>query len=224
MSGLGALTGLPAIILGATTRKEIDRAGGALTGKGLAAAGAVAGLFGTGIGFVVLLYAAGAMLEPLEETKAAVPKPALTEPAPNEPPAALPPGVRAYGSLEVVDLDRSRPLRGQLKEALERAKGRTVILQTFFSGSRECADIAQAMDDSRMQDALANVTLVRVDAEEYRRELRGMRVETLSAPWFYKIDAKGQPTDAISADAWDANIPENMAPVLGLFVRRNARD
>ena len=47
-----------------------------------------------------------------------------------------------------------------------------------------------------------------------------MRVDTESAPWFYKLDAEAHaPTDAISADEWDANVPENMAPVLGDFAR-----
>lgn len=221
MSGLGVIAGLPAIILGSTARKAIDRGDGSLTGKSIAAAGVVAGLFGTGFGFVLALYAVGVVLEP-EPADATASVPTILAPASSEPPA--PPGVRAYGPLEVVDLDTSRPLRGQLREVLDHSKGRTVIVQTFYSGSRECTDVAQAMSDSRMQDALANVTLIRVDAVEYRRELRGMKIETQSAPWFYKIDTRGQPVDAISADAWDANIPENMAPVLGLFVRRNARE
>ena len=46
-----------------------------------------------------------------------------------------------------------------------------------------------------------------------------MRVDTESVPWFYKLDTSSHPTDAISADEWDANIPENMAPVLGNFAR-----
>src|SRR5688572_5345766 len=49
----GALTGLPAIILGAMARRDIDRSNGTLDGRGLAAGGIVAGLFGTGLGFVL---------------------------------------------------------------------------------------------------------------------------------------------------------------------------
>ena len=40
-------------------------------------------------------------------------------------------------------------------------------------------------------------------------------------PWFYKLEKVGsrlEPVDAISAGEWDANVPENMAPVLGKFV------
>src|SRR5258706_316536 len=110
---LGAVTGLPAIILGALARKDIDRSRGTLTGSGMAAGGIVTGFFGTGLGFVALL---------------------------------------------------------------------------------------------------------RVAVERHDPELRAMRVETKSAPWFYKLDASALPTDAISADELDTNV-ETMAPALGRFVR-----
>ena len=70
-----------------------------------------------------------------------------------------------------------------------------------------------------MQRALANVTLVRVDIDTFEDELKAMRVDTESVPWFYRLDASARPTDAISADEWDANVPENMAPVLANFAR-----
>jgi hypothetical protein len=70
-----------------------------------------------------------------------------------------------------------------------------------------------------MQRALADVTLVRVDVDAFEDDLHAMRVETQSVPWFYKLDDSGRPTDAINADEWDENIPENMAPVLAKFVR-----
>ena len=54
----------PAIILGATARRDIDRSNGRLTGRRLAATGIVTGLFGTGIGFVVLLWVMGAYFAP----------------------------------------------------------------------------------------------------------------------------------------------------------------
>jgi hypothetical protein len=123
----------------------------------------------------------------------------------------------------VVDLDDSRPLRAQLGEIVQRARAadhaRTVVLQTYVTSSSACDAVDAALPDKRMQGALANVTLVRVDIEEYRNELRSMKVETHSAPWFYKLDGRGETTaDAISGAAWEANLPENMAPVLGKFV------
>src|SRR4029079_10206756 len=130
-------------------------------------------------------------------------------------------GTRSYGSLDVVDLDARTPLKAQLMEVSRSAtgKGRTVMLQTYVRSSKECAEVAAALPDTRMQRALTNVTLVRVDIDVFENELSAMRVETESAPWFYKLDANARPTDAISADEWDANIPENMVPVLGDFAR-----
>jgi hypothetical protein len=209
---MGLFAGIPAIVLGAMSRKEIDRSQGALTGRGLAAGGMVTGLFGTGLSLVLFVALLGGAIETIKP-----PEPRSESPL-RVPVAA---GTRSYGSLEVVDLDTQRTLKAQLVEISRTAtgKGRAVILQTYVRSSRECAEVASALPDPRMQGALANVTLVRVDIDAFESELTAMRVDTQSAPWFYKLDGNGRPTDAISADEWDENVPENMAPVLGDFAR-----
>ena len=233
----GPVAGVPAIILGSLARRDIDRSSGALSGRGLAAGGIVSGLFGTGIGFVIALSVLGALVAPEDPQPNAVASvPAASAPSPiraDAPPPLLTATpeptatpdlerIRTYGSLEVVDLDESRPLRAQLGEITRRSRGRTLVLQTFARSSPACVAIEAALPDKRMQGALANVTLIRVDVDEYSAELSRMKVETRKAPWFYKLDGEGAPTDAISADAWAANVPENMAPVLRRFVRRAA--
>jgi hypothetical protein len=221
----GFLTGLPAIILGATARKDIDQSGGALDGRGLAATGIVGGFFGTGFGVILALWVVSAFVTRDEEPPlATMPAATITANAPAASAAPpLPSGVRAYGTLEVVDLDASRPLRGQLAEVLPRTpRERTVVIQTYVTSSAACNAIAGSLSDVRMQKALANVTLVRVDVEEYDRELAHLHIETRMAPSFYKLDPKGMPTEAISADAWGANVPEKMAPVLGTFMSHRA--
>lgn len=212
MTCMGLFAGIPAIVIGAMARKEIDRSQGALTGRGIAAGGIVTGLFGTGLSLVALLMVLGNTIE------AAHPPEPRTE-APLRVPVAA--GTRSYGSLDVVDLESTRVLEAQLTEITKTAsaKGRTVILQTYIRSSPECAQVAAALPDPRMQRALANVTLVRVDVDTFEDELRAMRVDTESVPWFYKLDAAGRATDAISADEWDANTAENMAPILGNFAR-----
>jgi hypothetical protein len=236
MACVGAVTGLPAIILGAMARRDIDRSNGLLQGRAIAAGGIVSGLFGTGFGIVILLWVTGAVFTPTSEpmANASLSAASGTSDLDDDKPAKAAgeiqtlapskqaPGTRSYGSLQVVDLDSSRPLRTQLTEIVERAHGRTVILQTVARSSTACLAVAAALPDLRMQRALANVTLVHVEIDDYDRDLAAMKVETRSAPWFYKLDAKGAPTDAISADAWEANLPENMAPVLGKFVHRTA--
>lgn len=232
MGCAGPITGVPAIVLGSLARRDIDRSSGTRTGRAIAAAGIASGLFGTGLGFVIMLCVVGAVLTPDgPDDTASLPPPAepasvatddlLPPPAPVTPAPATA-GTRSYGSLEVVDLDDTRGLRAQLVEITQRSRGRKVVLQTYAKASAVCEAVDAALPDTRMQGALANVTLVRVDVDEYDTELRQMKIETASAPWFYKLDAKGNPTDALSAEAWETEAPENMAPVLRRFVHRAA--
>lgn len=209
---LGVFAGIPAIVIGAMSRKEIDRSQGALAGRGMAAAGIVTGLFGTGISLIVLVALLGGAIEAIKP-----PEPRTESPL-RVPVAA---GTRSYGTLDVVDLDASGKLGKQLGDIAKTAtgKGRIVMLQTYVRSSKECAQVAAALPDPKMQRALANVTLVRVDIDTFEDELKDMRVETESVPWFYKLDANARPTDAISADEWDANTAENMAPILTDFAR-----
>lgn len=193
---LGALTGLPAVVLGALARKDIDRSSGTLTGRGIAAGGIVSGLFGTGLGFVMLLFVLGGAFE-LSQA-----------PAKGE-------------SLQVVDLRGDRPFGAQLMTVVDDAKtnGRTVLLQTHSPRDVRCAQIAAALPDSRVQRALTNVTLVRVDVDRFSTELRAMRIETRSAPYFYRLDDAALPIDAMSGREIDPSVPEKMGPTLAAFVR-----
>jgi len=211
MTCMGFFAGIPAIVLGAMARKDIDRAQGLRTGSGIAAAGVVTGLFGTGISLVALVALLGGAITSMDPP----------EPRTASPVVPIAAGTRSYGPLDVVDLDAEKTLKPQLVDIARTSggRGRTVILQTYVRSSRECAEVAAALPDTRMQKALANVTLVRVDIDAFEQELKAMRVDTESVPWFYKLDGSARPTDAISADEWDANIPENMAPVLADFAR-----
>lgn len=191
---LGALTGLPAVILGALARKDIDRSSGALAGRGIAAGGIVAGLFGTGLGFVMLLMVLGGVLE------------ARTEPA---------------SPLKVVDVRDDKPFGAQLMGALDDAKAshRTVMLQTTSRADARCAQIAAALPDARVKRALANVTIVRVDVDRYSSELHAMHIEPRGAPYFYVLDESALPVDAMSGREVDPTAPEKMGPTLAAFAR-----
>jgi hypothetical protein len=214
LSCLGFLGGIPAIVLGALSRREIDRSGGTLRGGGVAAAGIVTGLFGTGLSLVLGMAALSGAFSHHGQ-----PREATVVDVPIRVPVAA--GTRSYGSLDVVDLDEESPLGEQLEKLAKSAakSGRTLVLQTYVRPSRECAEVAAALPDKRMQRALEGITLVRVDAELFEDDLASMRVDTRTVPWFYKLDAHARPVDAVSADEWEENVPENMAPVLGPFVR-----
>ncbi|AKV02219.1 hypothetical protein AKJ09_08882 [Labilithrix luteola] len=211
---LGAFAGVPAIILGSLARRDIDRSQGMLGGERMAIGGVVTGLFGTGLSLVIGVAALASALSLVQPGDPRSESPMLR-------PVAT--GTRSYGALDVVDIDERQSLKTSLAGITQAAssKGRTVVLQTYVRSSRECADVASALPDSRMQNALANVTLVRVDVDKFESELRAMRVDTETVPWFYKLDSASRPTDAISADEWDENTVTNMAPVLDDFVHGN---
>ena len=189
---LGAITGLPAVVLGALARKDIDRSSGTLTGRGLAAGGIVSGLFGTGLGFVMLLFVLGGMLE-------------TSEPS----------------SLKVIDLREDRPFGAQMRTVVDDAKAqhKTVLLQTHSQKDVRCAQIAAALPDARVKRSLTNVTLVRVDVDRYEPELHAMHIETRSAPYFYVLDESALPVDAMSGHEVDPSAPEKMGPTLAAFAR-----
>lgn len=192
---LGAITGLPAVILGALARKDIDRSSGALTGRSIAAGGIVSGLFGTGLGFVMLLFVLGGALESSSGEGAS--------------------------ALKVVDLREDRSFGAQMRVVVEDAKAehKTVILQTHSQRDVRCAQIAAALPDARVQRALSNVTLVRVDVDRYGSELHALHIEPRSAPYFYVLDESALPVDAMSGGEVDPSAPEKMGPTLAAFAR-----
>lgn len=58
----GIVTGIPALILGNTAKKEIDASGGAQTGRGMAQAGFILGIISiVWTVLAIILYATGAL-------------------------------------------------------------------------------------------------------------------------------------------------------------------
>ena len=218
----GLFLGIPAIFFGFSAKKHIDASGGMATGTGLATGGIVTGFLGTGVSLVL----AGALVVTMVLSPSGPGghvsfggPPRATSTAPHGTTAPTP--HRALiGAVDVVNLSsEDGPLREQLAAELVRARAakRTLVVQTTASWANVCAEIDDALPDSRMQTALADVQLVRVDVDEFRAELSLQRMYEGSVPWFYKIDSTVHPTDAISGDEWDDNTPENMAPVLKAF-------
>lgn len=217
----GLFLGIPALLFGLSAKKHIQASAGMTTGGGLATGGIVTGIVGSalsvvlGIGIVVSAIAspgAGGHV-----SFGSPPRTASTPPAATVAPA---PHRARIGKVDVVNLSSDDgPLRDQLADEFARAKAahRTLVVQTTASWANVCAEIDDALPDTRMQTALEDVQLVRVDIDEFRAELTLQRMYEGSVPWFYKIDSTVHPTDAISGDEWDDNTPENMAPVLKAF-------
>lgn len=212
--GVGLTLGLPAIVLGALAHRDIRRSGGMAGGAGLATAGILLGSFGTLLFVAWAAVVAMAFLSPAQAARIVTPVA-----APADSPAAAP--VQA-GRNPVVELHASGgALRIQLASQASSAQraGEAVLVETSTSSCDPCAEIAQAMPDPSVGEALAKVRLLRVDVGEFRAELPVLRMNEPTVPWFYLLDSRGQPRDAISADEWDDNVAENIAPVLGAFVQ-----
>jgi Domain of unknown function (DUF4190) len=218
----GLFLGIPAVLFGFSARKHIRASGGMTTGTGLATGGIVTGFVGTAVSLLVAgAFVVSAILSPPgaggHVSYGSPPRAHTTSPHGTTAPT---PHRATIGAVDVVNLSSDDgPLREQLALELTRARAskRTLVVQTTATWANVCAEIDDALTDTRMQTALADVQLVRVDVDEFRAELSIQHMYEGSVPWFYKIDSTVQPTDAISGDEWDDNTPENMAPVLKAF-------
>jgi len=231
LAWLGLPLGVPAVVLGARAHRDIRRSGGARKGYGLATAGIVLGSIGSTLFFTWLGVVSLAIVRGTAERGSMAPVPsasvaeALTETgALDQRVVALPapPGA----SPRFVDLHPSTASLGSqlaVQAAAARRSGETLLLETTAQRCGPCAEVAAAATDARVQQALAKVRLLRIDVAEFRDELRALRMNEPTVPWFYLIDARGRPSDAISADEWDDNDASNIAPVLGAFVRGTLR-
>ncbi len=218
LCGMGLSLGVPAIVLGALAHRDIRRSAGATSGGGLATAGIVLGSIGSTIfvGWVGIVAAAmlvsgstSQSLSPLSPIRLLEPPVEVATPAPHPPRTAI------------IELHASGgTLRAQLVAHASSAQraGEEVLVETSMAGCDPCAEIALAVRDPDVQSALSKVRLLRIDVGEFRSELAGLRMNEPTVPWFYLLDGRGQPRDAISADEWDDNDAENIGPVLGAFV------
>jgi thiol:disulfide interchange protein len=220
------LTGIPAIAIGISARSAIARSGGTLRGAGIAIAGIATGVAGTMMSIIgIAAFVAGMFVTSRAATTRLRP---LFTPSPESTTAwapaapAMPGEPMTIGAIHVMDLDPNaragfhQQLAGEIRRAA--SAHQTVVVMTTAAWCGVCKEIQASLPDARMQAALQNVDLVRVDVDDFDDELReaGMLEETL--PWFYKVDASLHPVDAISAGEWDDNVPQNMAPILKSFV------
>jgi hypothetical protein len=221
---LGLPLGIPAIVFGALAHRDIRKSEGMAGGGGMATAGIVLGSLGSVL-FLAYVSVMVAAIVGASSVATATPAP----PPPLPPTAAttaptVPPG--GWGRIHVVELHSSpTPLRTQLADEVKSAKaaGETVLVETTARSCAACGEIARAMRDPALQTVLANVRLVRLDVDELRAEIAAMAMKETALPWFYLVDAHGDPRDGISADEWDDNDAEEIAPVLDEFLHGKLR-
>jgi hypothetical protein len=211
----GILTGLPAIVLGFMGRKDVLKSEGALDGSGLAVAGIVTGMIGTlgslayGVIWAFTLFATST-----SPVSPYTPPPAYTTPAS--------PYLPSTGKVHVLQL---RAADGSLKAQIAKqasdavSRGERAMIMTVSPTCAACSEIAGTFSAFEMQLSLGKVTVVKVDVTEFTSELGAAGLEKgKSLPWFFLVDSTGKVVDSISADEWDDNKPENIAPVMDEFL------
>lgn len=132
------------------------------------------------------------------------------------------------GSIRVVEIGFGE---SSLKEALIREQAtakkdnKQILVMTTRGGCQPCASVIASLPDSRMQEALAQFQLVRVDVEVFKEELIKLHYDASTLAGFFLLtlardgSTDGTPRDGINSGEWGADVAENVAPVLRSFVR-----
>jgi Domain of unknown function (DUF4190) len=242
---LGPVGSLASIVFGWAARREIKRAAGAKRGRAFANAGLALGCaftlaWGVGLGWFVThqLAAASRVAEASESDEAADPAthdpPDLGQP-PDPGPGPIPnipiPGVifapkttktAKLGGIEVVDIGQSvSSLSDELakQRAAGAQVGQKILVMTTAGHCDPCRGVDKALQDPLLQSALEKTRLVRVDVDVFHEDLQALKMPVKAIPGFFLLSPDLTPKDAINGGEWDEDIPPNIAPVLGAFMR-----
>ncbi|MGC4091434.1 MAG: DUF4190 domain-containing protein [Polyangiaceae bacterium] len=228
--------GVLAIVLGLAARAEIARSAGREGGSAAAIAGIVLGSLNVASCIIGMAVGIAYLARPAVPTAS---KPVVVAPAPVvAPSAAVRTPRRApetasrdrsireamFGSVHVVDVAQApnQSLRSLLEHQQKSALGAHERMLLFVVGPDclPCNGVMLALNDSRMQTALNQVRLVRVNASDFAVELGALGIPVETVPGFALITATGQRvSDYVDGGEWDADIAQNIAPVLGAFIQ-----
>lgn len=233
--GVGGVVG---IVLGVSSRSEIQRSEGREHGARLAAAAIALGIVNIATAVVATGIAIAFMVRPDAPTGPAphavtLAPPSLSPPRPTTLAVPAPPapgsvtadrGTREVllGRVRMVDIHADvAGLRAAISQQAAAAKGanETVLVFVVAPDCAPCNGVALALRTPQMQTALRGVRLLRVSAGDFSTELSEMGVPTATVPGFALLAEGRRVTDYVHGGEWDADIAANIAPVLGAFVR-----
>lgn len=126
------------------------------------------------------------------------------------------------GAVEVVDVGVSSGTLIDVIEthaAIAEDKGQALLVMTTGRRCTPCVGVDDALSHPLMQAALRDVRLVRVDLDVFGEELKQLKMPTNLYPAFFLLGPDHRPIDAIHGGEWDDDVAENIAPVLGAFIR-----
>ncbi len=220
VSVIGPAGAVAAVLLGIFARRTVERGGPTLRGRGLANGAIALGALG-----VVGWAGVGVMaLSQHPEVISRSPLGPMLAPA-NAPPAIAAPSdtrITKVGKITVVDVGASVvSLEGELVRQVFDAtrEGERVLLMTTDGGCEPCRGVDASLPDAVMQEALDKVRLVRVDIPTFFEALDDLGIFYDRYPGYFLLGADGRPSDGIDGGEWGEDIPANIAPVLGPFLR-----
>jgi hypothetical protein len=226
------VAGIAAIAFGIAARSDIAQSEGRRAGMGLANAGIATGA--TSVALTVVAFAAvitliarprphppHAIAPPATGTISGSAAPAVS--SRHDPGSEFHRGTRPtrLGTLYLVDLG---PDAASLEDALDAQRARAeqeerkLLLWLSRNDCQPCSGVAAALLDERLQRALADTWVVRVDVGDYQGDLEHLGIPTQFVPGFALLDTNNRPVDYLHGGEWDDDIPENIAPVLDRFV------
>jgi thiol-disulfide isomerase/thioredoxin len=98
------------------------------------------------------------------------------------------------------------------------AMGRHPYVEFYADWCPPCKALKESLSDERMIDAFKGTYIIRLDLDEWERNLSGTGFHVIGIPAFYEIDSNGKPTGRmITGGAWGEDIPENIAPPMKEF-------
>lgn len=125
------------------------------------------------------------------------------------------------GALVVVDIGAEI---ASLDEELDRQnviaarEHRKVLIWLSTEACRPCDAVEAALPSVELQQALAGMRIVRLDAAQFLGELSRLGVPLDAFPAFLLLGPDGHVRDYLHGGEWDEDVPENIAPVLKSFV------
>jgi hypothetical protein len=130
------------------------------------------------------------------------------------------------GALTVVDVGIDVRTLGE-ELATQRAEayeiGERLLVMTTRDQCSPCRGVDLSLSDPLMQTALRGVRLIRVDIDVFQEDLDELKIPYQAFPGFFLLSLDLTPQDGINGGEWDEDIPRNIAPVLGAFVRGQHR-
>ena len=120
------------------------------------------------------------------------------------------------GSTEVQDVNLIElTAENDLTELLKAAKenNKTSILYFHADWCGPCNKYRESLSDNLLKEALKDAQLIGVDIDQDPHELADLH-NVSSIPAFVKLDENASVLAQITGGEWDADIPENIAPVM----------